>query len=58
MIPPDTDVAHISESENISLSVFFISIDFISTYSFLEVLLTSEEIKFNPVIKQKYHPKI
>ncbi|AMR41821.1 helix-turn-helix transcriptional regulator [Elizabethkingia anophelis] len=57
MIPPDTDVAHISESENISLSVFFISLDFISTYSFLEVLLTSEEIKFNPVIKTEIPSK-
>ncbi|MBV8326607.1 MAG: helix-turn-helix transcriptional regulator [Chryseobacterium sp.] len=51
MLLPDTDLAKISGSEDLNLSVFFISLDFISTYSFLTVLLASDEIKFNPAIR-------
>ena len=51
MLLPDTDLADCSGSDDLDLSIFFISLDFISTYSFLTVLLASEEIKFNPVIQ-------
>ncbi|WP_407534680.1 helix-turn-helix domain-containing protein [Elizabethkingia miricola] len=51
MLPPDTELSNISGSEKINFIVFYISLDFISTYSFLEVLLASEEIKFHPVTK-------
>ena len=51
MLLPDTDLGDISGSDDLELSVFFISLDFISTYSFLTVLLASDEIKFNPAIK-------
>lgn len=51
MLLPDTDPGDLSGSLDLELSVFFISLDFISTYSFLTVLLASDEIKFNPVMK-------
>lgn len=51
MLLPDTNLGDISGSNDLELSVFFISLDFISTYSFLTVLLASDEIKFNPVMK-------
>lgn len=51
MLLPDTDLGDLSGSLDLELSVFFISLDFISTYSFLTVLLASDEIKFNPVMK-------
>jgi AraC-like DNA-binding protein len=50
MLLPDTDLDNISGSHDLELSVFFISLDFISSYSFLTVLLASDEIKFNPVM--------
>lgn len=51
MLLPDTDLAHASCSVTLDLTVFFISLDFISTYSFLTALLASDEIKFNPVMQ-------
>ncbi|UKB85943.1 helix-turn-helix transcriptional regulator [Chryseobacterium sp. MEBOG06] len=51
MLLPDTDLGTISCSNDVELSVFFISLDFISTYSFLTALLASDEIKFNPGIQ-------
>lgn len=51
MLLPDTNLGEISSSNDLELSVFFISLDFISTYSFLTVLLASDEIKFSPVMK-------
>ncbi|OCA78743.1 transcriptional regulator [Chryseobacterium contaminans] len=51
MLLPDTDLGTISGSRDLEVSVLFISLDFISTYSFLTVLLASDEIKFNPAIK-------
>ncbi|MGL6129553.1 helix-turn-helix domain-containing protein [Chryseobacterium artocarpi] len=51
MLLPDTDLANVSCSDDLELSVFYISLDFISTYSFLTVLLASDEIKFNPAIQ-------
>ncbi|MEJ5105222.1 helix-turn-helix domain-containing protein [Chryseobacterium sp. MYb328] len=50
MLLPDTDLKNSSGSNELELSVFFISLDFISSYSFLTVLLASDEIKFNPVM--------
>lgn len=50
MLLPDTDLENISGSDDLELSVFFISLDFISSYSFLTVLLASDEIKFNPAM--------
>ncbi|MFP3833750.1 helix-turn-helix domain-containing protein [Chryseobacterium sp. SIMBA_028] len=50
MLLPDTNLADISCSDDLELSVFYISLDFISTYSFLTVLLASDEIKFNPAM--------
>ncbi|WP_228428058.1 helix-turn-helix domain-containing protein [Chryseobacterium oncorhynchi] len=50
MLLPDTNLAGISCSDDLELSVFYISLDFISTYSFLTVLLASDEIKFNPAM--------
>lgn len=51
MLLPDTDLVNVSCSKDLELSVFYISLDFISTYSFLTVLLASDEIKFNPAIQ-------
>lgn len=51
MLLPDTDLAHASCSNSLDLTGFFISLDFISTYSFLTALLASDEIKFNPVMQ-------
>lgn len=51
MLLPDTELADISGSHDLELTVFFISLDFISTYSFLTVLLASDEIKFSPVME-------
>lgn len=51
MLLPDTDLLDISGSNDLDFMVFFISLDFISTYSFLTALLASDEIKFNPVIQ-------
>ncbi|MGH1516800.1 helix-turn-helix domain-containing protein [Chryseobacterium sp. JK1] len=51
MLLPDTDLGEWSGSHDLEMSAFFISLDFISTYSFLTVLLASEEIKFNPVMQ-------
>lgn len=51
MLLPDTDLGPVSCSEPLNLTVFFISLDFISTYSFLTVLLASDEIKYSPVIQ-------
>ncbi|MCJ7935891.1 MAG: helix-turn-helix transcriptional regulator [Chryseobacterium sp.] len=50
MLLPDTELTDVSGSEDLDWSVFFISLDFISSYSFLTVLLASEEIKFNPAM--------
>ena len=51
MLLPDTDLVAVSCSDHLDLTVFFISLDFISTYSFLTVLLASDEIKYSPAIK-------
>ncbi|ATN05067.1 AraC family transcriptional regulator [Chryseobacterium indologenes] len=51
MLLPDTDVTDISYTNDLDFTVFFISLDFISTYSFLTVLLASDEIRFHPVIQ-------
>ncbi|CAH0210622.1 helix-turn-helix transcriptional regulator [Chryseobacterium sp. Bi04] len=51
MILPDTELTDVSGSKDLELTVFFISLDFISTYSFLTVLLASDEIKFSPVME-------
>lgn len=51
MLLPDTDLADVSCSDDLDMTVFFISLDFISSYSFLTVLLASEEIKLNPGIR-------
>ncbi|AZA85199.1 AraC family transcriptional regulator [Chryseobacterium lactis] len=51
MLLPDTTLADLSGSDDLDLNVFFISLDFISSYSFLTVLLASTEIKFNPGIQ-------
>lgn len=50
MLLPDTDLTDLSYSDDLELSVFYISLDFISTYSFLTALLASDEIKLNPAI--------
>nr|WP_315027911.1 AraC family transcriptional regulator [uncultured Chryseobacterium sp.] len=50
MLLPDTDLSEISCTPDVDIIVFFISLDFISSYSFLTALLASEEIKFNPLI--------
>ena len=51
MLLPDTNLTNVSSSNDLDLQVFFISLDFISTYSFLTVLLASDEIKSNPAIQ-------
>ncbi|PKF76208.1 AraC family transcriptional regulator [Chryseobacterium sp. PMSZPI] len=51
MLLPDTDIINVSSNNELDFVVFFISLDFISTYSFLTVLLASDEIKFNPVME-------
>lgn len=50
MLLPDTALDAVSFSNTLELSVFYISLDFISSYSFLTVLLASDEIKFNPAM--------
>jgi mannose-6-phosphate isomerase class I len=47
MLPPDTELSNISGSEKINFIVFYISLDFISTYSFLEVLWPVRKLNFN-----------
>ncbi len=50
MLLPDTALDAVSGGDTLELSVFYISLDFISSYSFLTVLLASDEIKINPAM--------
>lgn len=53
MLLPDTALDAVSGGDTLELSVFYISLDFISNYSFLTVLLASDEIKINPAMSLK-----